>query len=236
MVCTNLGLGFHYAKFVTSLVVLLITLICVILIIGAAGGAAAGAARESSAGFILYVVYVLNICRIVSLLLPLLGVTGSILCCFVPAKSGAKPFIIISLALDGAAFLMNVVALLVGGAGAFRGGGGQGVNAMMGTAGLLGFMAFVLFMFFLRKLAYYFGEDRIAEEAMSIIIHLFMLIGAVFVGGVLLGPLIVFVPVLAVAAMIFAALALVVVWINLALRIVEVIGSLRQYMRTRLGV
>jgi hypothetical protein len=110
---------------------------------------------------------------------PILGGIGSLLCLWVPQKTGAKVLIICSFILDLLALLLQALAVLALVTGKLSMDSSDDVDVLMtGGAALLnffgmlmGFAGWVLFMLFLRRLSYYFGDDSIGEEAGRIIFY-----------------------------------------------------------------
>jgi hypothetical protein len=252
MSLTNVGLGFHYARILTILIAMTVVMVCSIIgVVGGAGAAAGGDAR-GAAGALAFLGVVSLLSNAVGLFVaPALGITGSSLCCFVPGKTGAKPLIIVSLALDGAAFVLPILAIVLSGAAALRGAGaGAGLAALAFI--LLGFVCqlagFVLFMLFLRQLARFMDDDGSADEAISIIIHWLILLIGVPVGFIVLLVIAVatasgrdsqsvgFIGCMLGIIMLIAAVAWIVFLVKLMFRILLLLGSLRQNLRTRYNV
>lgn len=139
----NLGLGFHYAQLILYLLshVGLLGLLLYALsnrpgpdgrpdiTLGVGGMAVAG-------------LFVLQ---------AILGIIGSTLCALVPAESGAKWVILLSLLLDVAVIPFGVYLVL----------------AELPTiiAGAVSFVSWMLFMVFLMRLAYYIHQNGLGHEA-----------------------------------------------------------------------
>jgi hypothetical protein len=249
---TNLGLGFYYFKIITILVGLFIISLGTIATM-AVGVQAAQGQLEGARGSAVLVGLILMLGSIaVSFVAPGLGITGGILCCWVPSRTGAKPLVITSMALDSAGLVLPIISIIVVGAGTALGGYAGG--AAGGMAGLVFALlspfctlaGFILFMLFLRQLAYFLDESGAGDEAMAIIIHSLLLLFG--------GPIGLFVLLVIAASLsrdrqsatavgcvfslviIGLAIAWIVFAIKLLFRILQLIGSLRQILRSRFGV
>jgi hypothetical protein len=250
MSMTSLGLAFYYADILTVLIGLVIVIGGSFLVGVAAAGSTAGRTPGGAAGAVgaASVIVLLGDVAMV-FIAPLLGITGGILCCWVPSKTGAKPLIIASAALSGGALLCPLLAIIVGAGGALSGlGAGAGAMGMVLIlfSPLLSLAGFILFMLFLRQLATYLSEHGAADEAMSIIIQsLLLLIGA---------PIGLFILAMIAAALsrdrasttaigcifglfiLAAAIAWLVFAIKLLFAILNLIASLRQVLRSQYNV
>jgi hypothetical protein len=99
---------------------------------------------------------------------PLLGLTGALLCFWVPRRSHARLLIQVSFALDAGSTLiagLGIVLSLLGGFMAMAGA----VLLFLATIGSIG--ACVSFMLFLRALAAYLRDRGSEREAMSVMSH-----------------------------------------------------------------
>jgi hypothetical protein len=247
----NLGLGFHYGKVLCFLLFFLILLIMDLVIRFAASGAQVSVAsgnRAAAAGFVSFLLAIMGILfvlmMIISLVTPVLGFVGSLLCLWVPQKTGTKPLIIASFSLDCASsglMLLSGIMLLSAGLGSVSGGspfalvtaGAGGILFLLSP--LMAFAAYVLFMLFLRKLAYYLDDDSTGDEAISVMI----LTIAVGLGGV-----ITFV-VLAIAlantgiggriVLSLLSLAWMIAMIKILFRTLALIATLRAKLNSRYG-
>jgi hypothetical protein len=173
---THLGLALQYAKLICILVGLFCSLVAAVLLVGAGG--LAGLVGNA-------------LTTVLALAAAGLGVAGSVLCCWVPPRSGARGFIWASLACDAAAFLLRGVSGVLWGAVAF------GLPAPPLAAVALQFLAvpcalaaLVLFLLFLGQLARSLGERRLGKEAVTLIIHLAILAGGTFAGVFVLGSIV----------------------------------------------
>jgi hypothetical protein len=170
----NLGLGCHYARMV---LVLFSAAGMILGMIGAFFGAAsalgqAGAGNTEgaggNAGLAIALILLVIVGVTIRFIVPLLGLVGSILCMWVPARSGAKGLIIASLVLDvisiPLSILLNLLSVLPG---------SVAVAAALGTipAFVLAFVAWALFMLFLRQLCNYLDEVPMGDEAMAILMR-----------------------------------------------------------------
>jgi hypothetical protein len=258
---TNLGLAFHYAMIITILASMTIAAFAGIVLAAAgasaaasaAGGAGPGGGASGMAAFASFIALLANIAMY--FVAPLLGITGSILCCWVPSQTGAKALIIISLVVDCCALLFPVLAIVIVGAGAAMGGLGSGAGAL----GLILILlcpvcllaGFILFMLFMRQLSAFLGEHGSADECVGIIVHFLLLFVGAPIG--LIAVSVVFFVIIArdrasgasaggfmgciFAMFLFVAIiALLVFWIKLLFRILNLIGSLRQTLRSQYNV
>jgi cytochrome b subunit of formate dehydrogenase len=160
----QLGLGFHFWKYLTYVLGINLTISGVIL-----------------ATFLpLLGILVVAFGYVAMLVSPVLGIVGSILCTAVPAKTEAKPLISVSLGLDAS-------CLILGFLGGFIGLVTRTLPGAEGIAFLVflifsiacGLGGFVMFMLFLRKFATFLDDHKTADEAMTQMINLL----AVVVGG-----------------------------------------------------
>jgi hypothetical protein len=172
---THLGLALHYAK----LIGILVGLFCSLLVAGllVEVGGLAGLVGNA-------------LTTVLALATAVLGVAGSVLCCWVPPRSGARGLILASLACDGAALLLRGVSGVLWVAIAF------GLPAPFLAAVGLQFLAvpcalaaLVLFLLFLGQLARSVGERRLGKEAVALVIHLAIMVGGTFVGLFVLGSI-----------------------------------------------
>jgi hypothetical protein len=126
------------------------------------------------------------VAAVVGLGAALLGVVGSTLCCWLPARTGSREPVVAALALDLVAFLVSAL----GGLAAVAVGRfpvlvvGNVVSHLL--APLAALAASVLILLFLRRLASSLGKRSLDREARSILLHLGILTGSVLATGVLL--------------------------------------------------
>lgn len=159
------GLGLQYVKFL-------------LVIVGLLFGGLFMIARSIMPDFLISVLSIP-----VSSATPLIGLTGSLLCCWVPKRSQARRLIQISFGLDVGAILasgLGNILLLAGGHLALVGS----LLAAMGAFASLA--ACILFMLFLRTLAAYLRDRGSEEEMMEIMVRWIVM---TVVGPVLLFPL-----------------------------------------------
>jgi hypothetical protein len=232
----NLGLGVHYVKVICYLGGIF-TLIGGVFAAFAAGAAGGG---QSFAGVAMIVMLLATLLWVV--LPPILGVIGSILCCWVHQKTGARTLILISMGLDVASLLMFGVFLILSAASMFnQQAAGSGIDvlalALRGASALLSLAAWVLFMVFLRNLAYFFDEQTTGDESVSVTIT--YLVSATFGLAAVVGLSIFLDALLPCIGAVFALVLIIcyVIWmIKVLFRILNLIGSLRQVIRSRVGV
>jgi hypothetical protein len=251
---TNLGLAFHYAKILTILVAMAVTGFANILVVmagtsavtDATPGAISGAGSAiSAAGVIAFVAQIT-----IAFVVPALGITGSILCCWVPSKTGGKPLVITSMSLDSAGLVLPFICIIAIGAGAALGGLAAGAGAgvlFLLLSPLCSLAGFILFMLFLRQLANFLDQPGTADEALSVIFtSLLLLFGGpiLIIGLVALG---VFIGGKDRASASFVGctiglfiIVVVIVWlvfvVKLLFRILYLIGSMRHMLRSQYNV
>jgi hypothetical protein len=208
MKLVRLGLGFHYAGLVIVLVCMVVSLLMPLLML--------------SGGF--FLVGFLNICMLVAYLaIPGLWIAGSVLCLFVPPKSGGFPLILASVILNGVAIASLVVLWII-----------LGPLAMLGV--FASFAAWVCFMLFLRALATYLREHGCADEAMQLlylgiglIVGIVLFVGLLFVLAMpLQSP-----PWLLMILALGGGITLLVFEVKFLLRNLGLIGTLRQAIARR---
>jgi hypothetical protein len=242
---TSLGLGFHYAKLLTYLIAMNVTFACNILMARAAVGGEGGS-------FALLRAVSMAAAVVFNWVGPTLGITGSILCCWVPAKTGGKPMIITSLALDVVAFVLPIISLISAGASVALGGFAAAASAfalvlvLLAIAAACTLTSFVLFILFLRQLAFFLDDSGMADEAMGIVIHYILLLITPLVTVTLLLMLVFFISrdfasslfanCIFLLVMAVAIIAWLVFVIKLMFRILNLIGSLRYTLRARYNV
>jgi hypothetical protein len=181
------GLTIHYARIALMLlcfVVLVISMVVLPLVAALEISRAARSGEGPGAGLVLATIPLLLVNIAMNFLAPLLGLSGSILCLWVPSQSGAKGFIIASLTLDLVALPVGLLLRLLS---LFPEGQ---LLAVLGVvpAFLMGFIAWALFMVFLQKLSSYFHEETLAEEAQALLIRgIVILVLAPVVFFILLG-------------------------------------------------
>jgi hypothetical protein len=241
---TNLGLAFHYANFLCLLVGTVLVLIGFLgLLLAGVGFHAAGRDRAAAGAMVGLANGGLVLGHIGSFAIlpvgPLLGITGSILCCWVPARTGAKPLIATSLGLNAGALVLTLVTFLVAGTISF-----QTVEAESAAAVVLSLLAlgcslagFVLFLLFLRRLAYFLGDTSSGDEAMSLLIYFICLAVGGVLGLILLVALAVAAGRIAGTALLIAGIvAYTMFTIKFLQLILALIGTIRQNLRTRYNV
>ena len=244
----SVGLAFHAGKILCYL----IGILCCILAMGVAMvGATSGSA---SVGLAITALIFMGIFLLLWLLAPLLGTIGSMLCMWVPHKTGGKILIIISFVLDALGLMIYLgcqLISLLSGAFAFNtatmSGAGGAADALGGlalagvlTSMLMLFAAWILFMLFLRNMLLYFRESGFAHDCLQTLmfcIGLGVFTPLYFGGGVLLVGLVaraIKVPGVAMAVAGLALLMLVILWIvcwvNLLIKILNQIVVVRGHL------
>ena len=161
----QLGLGFHFWKYLTYILGINLMISGVIL-----------------ATFMpLLAIMVVVVGYIAILVSPILGIVGSILCTSVPAKIEARPLITVSLGLDASCLLLGFLGGFIGlVTRTLPGSQGIAFLVFLIASTACGLAAFVLFMLFLRKLATYLDDHKTADEAMT---HMINLLAVVLGGG-----------------------------------------------------
>ena len=214
---TRLGLAFQYVKFLCT--------ILAVAFMGISKGVTTLSPAQAHA-----LSFGLGCLSIVALVvIPILGLTGSLLCLGTPKKKRSRLFIQISCGLDAGSLLLVFVGIILMAASV------GGAPLMLFILGSLGFFASsILFLIFLRGLAFYLGDEVAAAEAMRIIFHWIL---AIVVPGI------VFLFVVAVALvthnflmeMIVAAVRLIwiVVYVKVLLNLLNLISSVRQRIASR---
>jgi hypothetical protein len=247
---TSLGLGFHYAKVLIYLIGILVYMVCIVLMSGALSPQSA----EGAVAGVRFLSVILSLAYFTMAYVgPGLGATGSILCCWVPGITKAKPFVITSLALDIVATVLPLLSMLIAGAAAFTGGfretaPGTVVLSLVFTvlSALCTMAAFILFMLFLRQLATFMDDSGTANEAMGAIVHYVWLILAPILVVGLLFMLIFFIS-RDFASFLFGSCIFwltfiggAIVWfvfvLKLLFRILNIIASMRAELRSRYNV
>jgi hypothetical protein len=217
----NLGLGFHFARFV-------VFLFCILLHVGFVF-----LARPSPS-----VAIVLGILFNISffIIAPLLGITGSILCLWVPGESNARVFIIVALAIDAALPFFWVILIA-----ASLSAGAVGAIVIV----LLAFVAFVVswvfFMLFLKFLADYLSEHALGHEAIRLLIKgITILVGTIICDAIIIAVVfslppetIVVFAILLIVVFLIIFITWVVIMVNFILEILNLIGSIRQVIASR---
>jgi hypothetical protein len=210
----NLGLGFHFARFV-------VFQFCLLLYVGIVVTAIPNPSMASVLAIFFNIGFFL--------VAPLLGITGSILCLWVPGDSNARVFIIISLALDGVIpffWIILIAAALAAGTG--------GALAVV----LLGFLAFigawVMFMIFLKFLAEYLDQVHLGNESVRLIIKGIIILVTTMVVQAILFAMAFNMPLLLVGLIALALfIGWVVVMVNFITELLNLIGSIRQVIASR---
>jgi hypothetical protein len=105
---------------------------------------------------------------------PILGVVGSILCAFAPAKSETRGTIIVSVMFDALAPVFGVLQVIM--FLAYIGSGGDDrveklIGYMFYARLACTLVAWWLFQLYLRKLSFYIRESLLASEALNVIVH-----------------------------------------------------------------
>jgi hypothetical protein len=148
------GLGLHYVKFVCVIAAMLLA---GLFSIGRSLGW--GEALSTAVNFVSIPVSVST---------PLIGLTGALLCFWVPKRSRARLLIQISFGLDVGALLaqgLGAILMFLGGTAALAAIG----LTLMGSLATLG--ACILFMLFLRALASYLGDRGAESEATEVMVR-----------------------------------------------------------------
>jgi hypothetical protein len=245
---TRLGLSLHAAKILCYLIGILCIIIGLMVLVAAAGTAASSG--TAATGFGIAGIALMIIFMLLWILAPVLGTIGSMLCMWVPKKTGAKYLIIISFALDAAGLLTYLACLFISllmGAFAFQSatsGNTSSLAAMnaVGTLANIGalvsalmvFAAFVLFMLFLRQMLVYFNESGNADECSKV---MFFCIGmGVFTPfyfamaiGLAIGCAAIH-PAISGVLLLFFILFWIVGWVNLLMKILTLIGNVRAHL------
>jgi hypothetical protein len=186
---THNGLNFHFAK----MVCLLLAIACLIGMIFFQG-----MGNQSRSGWMATATTSLAMTYLALLALaPIMGVSGSFHCLWVPRKTGGKALILNSFILDGLALLSFAGALAVSialatlfadpkppaGPSAPR-SSMAGPFAFMGlllivgmvASAVMAFSAWVTFMLFLRRLAGYFRDHRAADTSVKLVVGVIALV------------------------------------------------------------
>jgi hypothetical protein len=161
----QLGLGFHYWKYLTFVLGLNLAISGAILFsITPTGG-----------------VMMIGLGDFAVLVSLILGLVGSIMCTAVPPKTGARVFILVSLGLDSTYLFFLLLSYCISFVAQILPGQNVGHNVVLILA--LGFWlgGYVLFMLFLRQFAIYLDDHRAADEAMM---HMYAMV-VVLAGGVM---------------------------------------------------
>jgi hypothetical protein len=221
MSLANLGLGFHYARLIVELVS---------IVVGLFGSMAVGLAMGTPAMALGLAIVFGFLTVVMSAVMAILGLTGSILCAWVPARSGARPLIIVSAALDAPLLPAALVPLFVA-------MGYVGFQVYGFVSSLLGLASWILFMLFLRALSFFLSEDTMGREAERLLIRgLVLLLLVPITVSVLLFLIVLAVPILIFFVVPVAFLASIY-WIVLAIKfifeVLNLIGSIRQVIRSR---
>jgi hypothetical protein len=228
----NLGLAFHYGwhlGFLGIFVISIVALICFYLVFLTRSFGPLGILN--ALGWIGFVD--------AAIIMPILGVVGSILCIRVPAEAKGRPLIIVSLALDVALFPM--VPVLV-----FANLGMVGFFVMAGLTLALLLASWILFMLFMKTVAEYLDEWSISRDAVnSIFKGAVLLVGSIIV-DIILALLFfkVFLPlakymVTYIIFLFFGGLAILgmIAWrwliVKFVMSVLETIASLRQIIYSR---
>jgi hypothetical protein len=237
----KLGLGFYYAKILCYLVMVLLYALGNVLIF-MAGVAALTRNEDAFIGMAGLLTVLFLVAVVLFYVTPILGLTGTLLNFWVPQKAGARPLAIVAFVLDAVSLLLLLVALVMqlsavatapvaGFASSLM---ASGMAAIVQLVAMLVMLAgVVVFITYLKPLGYYLGEEVSGDEAgsiaitfpLTVVVPPFFLIGAVFVlrQAGCFGLLII--------------LGMFVGWlvgmVLVLLRLLAVIGSLRQVLETR---
>jgi hypothetical protein len=245
---TRLGLTLHAAKILCYLVGILCIIVGLVVLVAAASTAASSG--TAATGFGIAGIALMIIFMLLWVLAPVLGTIGSMLCMWVPKRTGAKYLIIISFALDAAGLLTYLACLFISllmGAFAFQSatsGNTSSLAAMnaVGTLANIGafvsalmvFAAFVLFMLFLRQMLLYFNESGNADECSRVMFFCIAL--GVFTPfyfaiaiGIAIGCAAIH-PAISGALLLFFILFWIVGWVNLLMKILTLIGNVRVHL------
>jgi hypothetical protein len=210
----NRGLGFRYAQLLLYLIALL--LFAVTLFVSNFTASSAPATR-----FLVLALAYLIIG--VSLVTPVLGLVGSILCLWVPAASGARPYIIVSCLLDVLSVPLGIALFLL-----------RWPSVLTAP---LWVPSWILFLFFLRNLSEYLRERACAAEALQAVWHWLGLSVGMPVLIALLGAGAYFLGFVGFCLFMVVGSALMLVWLAWAIkyvvRVLDLIGSLRQVILSR---
>ncbi len=226
----NLGLIFYYIK--------VIAIISAILLAISSAFLAAGMGSAGGLGQIIFVIGIL-VSFVVIMVAPMLGIVGGILCCFVPPKSGGRPLILTSVALDAMALMIGTVISLVliispsGNNPIIR-------NIVDGATFLLGLGSFIMFMLFIRKLSYYMDDDGTAAEAYEVMIaYIFgfsIPVAAVAIVSTLTETAAVFVVCVFAGFSFFGSLYWIWFMIKLLIRYLNLLNGMRAVLIARTGI
>jgi hypothetical protein len=210
MKLVNLGLGFHYAGLVIVLVGLVVSILMPLLMF-----TGIGLLLSVALNYLFLIAY--------GLVIPGLWITGSVLCLYVPPKSGGYPLILASVILNGVALVLLLILWVV-----------LGPLALLGV--FASFAAWICFMLFLRAFASYLREHGCADEAMQLLILGIGLIVAMVLFGVLLFLMAVSMQApfwILVILSLGGGITLLVFEVKFLIRNLQLIGSLRQAIATR---
>ena len=108
----------------------------------------------------------------------IMALLGRLLCLFVPAESGARPLIAVSVAIEVFGTICAV---------ADRVAPGQIPQRLTSVLGLVNIVGTLLFILFMRKLAEFVGRPDLARRAMNVVILSLVLCG-VFILAFVAGP------------------------------------------------
>jgi hypothetical protein len=137
-------------------------------------------AAEASAAVTALFVFM---CVFLFFVAPLLGLTGSVFCCWVPVKSRARHFIVASLILDAIPFVLGILGMVLGSLRSGTAGSQSAGMALQLGATLSGLAAFILLMLFMRAVARYRDDDGTADESVQLLISFVV---AIVGGGIAL--------------------------------------------------
>jgi hypothetical protein len=212
------GLGFHYARLVLFLLEILLFLVLGLL----------GVTPDSLPTRVLAMTLALVTFGII-LLVPLLGLIGSILCLWVPPESAARRFIWTSLVIDLILLGLSVFGGIAEAAGIAR-------LLWQGGSLVLAVLSWVFFMLFLIRLGWYFDEPVIAEDGRALLIKGIALAVLVPLGLVGILVMLYALPPVGCLLVLLTPVLLVVVlvvYIKFLFQQLALIGSLRQVIRSQ---
>jgi hypothetical protein len=214
----------------------------------------AGAAGPDAVPAVVGLVFILLMVAAVVLLVvvPALSLLGTMLCCWAPSESGGRLLAVLSLVVDGISLALPVAGFfLVGLTAALRGPVSDadflGGYLLVLSGPPFGLVAFVIFMFFVRQVAYHMNEESTGDEAVAVLVMAIVLPVIGFLGWLGLSFLVAlaashdFLSGLAMSCMATVVLgALAMTWVffffKLLLRVLNLLGTLRQVLRSQYNV
>jgi hypothetical protein len=248
LVLLDRGLWFHYAKLIVYVICVIVFCYGLITLVIVSTVRREPFTEKGPAGIVL-----LYLVLFMLFLPPALGLIGSVLCCGAPPEARARALILASLVLDALAVtfpilnfgqLRDVVALFdATPSWSVLDFAAAVVSPLCSVAG------FACFLLFLRQVAIYLTRPVAADEALTILVQYGLLALGALVSGAVVPALVDFtavameeVPMVEVIVMfvlgpllVALAVALLVFWFKLVFRIIHLIGTLREALRTPLG-